>query len=238
MNELKVFDFEKHDVRTMVIGNEPWFVGSDIAKTLGYTEPHKAIQRHVDEDDGMKHPITDNLGRKQAATLINESGLYSLIFASKLDSAKRFKRWVTSEVLPTLRRTGTYEVTKDPLEIMKLSMKAIEQTNEEVENLKDDVTYLKDEVKLDAGEYGYITRLINRTVMESATVYGYANTKEVRKELFSDINRGINEICGIRTRTQLRQKHFDKATQYINVWTPSTATRMKVQQLTMDIEEG
>lgn len=236
MDELKVFDFEENDVRILNIEDTPYFVGNDVAKILGYSNYRNAVINHVEAEDRLSTRI-EYAGQNRMVTVINESGLYSLIFGSKLDSAKRFKRWVTSEVLPTLRRTGTYEVTKDPLEIIKLSMKAIEQTNEEVENLKDDVTYLKDEVKLDAGEYGYISRLINRTVMESATVYGFANTKEVKKELFSDINRGINEICGIRTRTQLRQKHFDKATQYINVWTPSTATRMKVQQLTMDIEE-
>src|SRR5699024_12127712 len=106
--------------------------------------------------------------------------------------AEQFQDWVYEEVLPQIRKTGKYEVTKDPLEIMKLSMKAIEQTNEEVENLKDDVTYLKEEVKLDAGEYGYISLLIHCTVIETATEYGNANTNEVRKTLFSDINRGIN----------------------------------------------
>src|SRR5699024_7211542 len=140
---------------------------------------------------------TNNKNKKQNETHINEPNLNKVIIKSSKAEAEQFQDWVYEEVLPQIRKTGKYEVTKDPLEIMKLSMKAIEQTNEEVENLKDDVTYLKDEVKLDAGEYGYITRLINRTVMESATVYGYANTKEVRKALFSDINRGINEICGI-----------------------------------------
>lgn len=84
----------------MTIDNEPWFVGKDVAEALGYNEPHKAIQRHIDEDDGVKHPITDSTGRKQEAWLINESDLYSLILSSKLPSAQKFKHWVTSEVLP------------------------------------------------------------------------------------------------------------------------------------------
>ena len=236
MNELKVFNFQDNEVRTVHRNSEAWFNLNDVCRILDIKNPRDTKSR-LKHDGVVSTDVIDNLGRVQSATFINEPNLYKVIFQSRKAEAEQFQDWVYEEVLPQIRKTGKYEVTKDPLEIMKLSMKAIEQTNEEVENLKDDVTYLKDEVKLDAGEYGYITRLINRTVMESATVYGYANTKEVRKALFSDINRGINEICGIRTRTQLRQKHFDKATQYINVWTPSTATRMKVQQLTMDIEE-
>lgn len=96
------------ELRTVEIDGEPWFVGKDIAEALGYNEPHKAIQRHVDKDDGMKRPVTDSTGRKQETWLINESGLYSLILSSKLPSAKEFKHWVTSEVLPSIRKNGAY----------------------------------------------------------------------------------------------------------------------------------
>jgi prophage antirepressor-like protein len=95
-------------VRSILINQEPWFVGKDVAEILAYKEPHKAIARHVDEDDGIKHPIIDSLGRMQEALLINESGLYALIISSKLPKAKAFKRWITSEVLPALRKTGGY----------------------------------------------------------------------------------------------------------------------------------
>ena len=94
------------EVRTIIIENEPWFVGKDVAEALKYNEPHKAIQRHVEEDDRMKHPVTDSTGRTQEVWIISESGLYSLILSSKLPSAKRFKHWVTSEVLPAIRKTS------------------------------------------------------------------------------------------------------------------------------------
>lgn len=104
------FNNEFGTIRTIVINDEPWFVGKDVAGALQYNEPHKAIQRHVDGDDRMKRPVTDTTGRTQDTWLINESGLYALIFGSKLESAKRFKHWVTSEVLPTLRKTGSYSL--------------------------------------------------------------------------------------------------------------------------------
>ena len=96
--------------------NEPWFVGKDIAKALGYKEPHKAILAHVDEDDRIKHPIMDELKRSQDTWIINESGLYSLILRSNKTEAKKFKKWVTSEVLPSIRKHGSYNLQNQALE--------------------------------------------------------------------------------------------------------------------------
>lgn len=111
MNELQVFKNQEFgSVRTLVINNEPWFVGKDVAEVLGYAKARNAIAQHVDEDDALKQGITDSLGRRQETTFINESGLYCLVLSSKLPSAKKFKRWVTSEVLPALRKTGQYQV--------------------------------------------------------------------------------------------------------------------------------
>lgn len=110
MNNLTVFESKQFGkVRTIVINKEPWFVANDIAKALGYEKARNAITQHVDKDDALKQGVTDNLGRKQETTLINESGLYALIFGSKLETAKQFKHWVTSEVLPSIRKTGSYQ---------------------------------------------------------------------------------------------------------------------------------
>ena len=87
---------------------EPWFVGKDVAEALGYERATKAIQDHVDFEDKGEVPIQDSIGRMQKTPIISESGLYSLILSSKLPSAKKFKRWVTSEVLPAIRKTGGY----------------------------------------------------------------------------------------------------------------------------------
>lgn len=117
MNEIQIFNSpEFGQVRSLVINGEPWLVGKDVTKALGYDNPSKAIRDHVEEEDkrvGVQNVtpyIIDSLGRKQHPTFINESGLYALVFGSKLPSAKKFKRWVTSEVLPALRKTGQYQV--------------------------------------------------------------------------------------------------------------------------------
>ena len=108
---ITIFNNEEFgNVRTLTINGEPWFVGKDIAECLGYSRSTKAASDHVDEEDIDGIPIQDSIGRMQNTPIINESGVYSLILSSKLESAKKFKKWVTSEVLPSLRKTGTYTV--------------------------------------------------------------------------------------------------------------------------------
>ena len=120
MNESKLMLFSNEEfgeIRTLLIDGEPWFVGMDIANALGYAKARNAINRHIDEDDALKRGVIDSVGRMQDTVFINESGLYSLILSSKLPKAKEFKRWVTSEVLPSIRKHGAYavdELLNDP----------------------------------------------------------------------------------------------------------------------------
>ncbi len=111
MNDLQIFEFENKNIRTVVKDNQPWFVGKDVAEVLGYTNSRKAIADHIDIED---KDVTkrDTLGGNQSLVIINESGLYSLILKSQLPAAKQFKRWVTSEVLPSIRKQGAY-LTED-----------------------------------------------------------------------------------------------------------------------------
>lgn len=141
MNKVKIFNSEEFgDVRTVTINGDPWFVGKDVAAALGFTNPRDAISTHVfDEDKGVES--IDTLGGKQKMTVINEPGLYALVFGSRLKSAQRFKHWVTSEVLPAIRRTGGYQMPapqgKELLALAVLeAQKTIEAQNTEIERMK------------------------------------------------------------------------------------------------------
>ena len=141
MNELKIFENSEFGaVRTVTIDDVPYFVGKDVATILGYTNPLKAIRDHVDEDDkGVNEMVTP--GGKQDITIINESGLYSLILSSKLQSAKKFKKWVTSEVLPSIRKHGLYateELINNP-DIMIAAFTALKEEREKTKILNDTV---------------------------------------------------------------------------------------------------
>lgn len=153
MNELQNFDFKGSNVRTISINDEPYFVGKDVADILGYERSDNAIRNHVDDEDKLTHHISAS-GQKRNMTIINESGLYSLILSSKLPSAKEFKHWVTSEVLPTIRKHGAYltnqkieEVLTDPDTIIKLATQLKEErtgrliAEQQVQEMKPKATY-------------------------------------------------------------------------------------------------
>ena len=131
MNEIQTFDFDGSGIRTLTIGDEPYFVGKDVAQVLGYSNPRDAIAKHVDAEDRNTVAIRDGKGNPNQ-TVINESGLYSLILGSKLPEAKRFKRWVTSEVLPSLRRNGMYAMD-ELLDNPDLAINALQKLKEERE---------------------------------------------------------------------------------------------------------
>lgn len=116
-DQIQLFNFENQQVRTLRIDGEPYFVGKDVAEILGYSRTADAIKQHVDEEDKGVGKI-QTPGGKQNLTIINESGLYSLILASKMPNAKRFKRWVTSEVLPTIRRHGAYMTDEKAFDVV------------------------------------------------------------------------------------------------------------------------
>ena len=144
MNKVKIFNSEEFgDVRTVTINGDPWFVGKDVAAALGFTNPRDAISTHVfDEDKGVES--IDTLGGKQKMTVINESGLYALVFGSRLKSAQRFKHWVTSEVLPAIRKTGSYQAPQGK-ELLALAMleaqKTIEEQSKAIERMKPKVIF-------------------------------------------------------------------------------------------------
>lgn len=200
MNELKVFQNEEFGtVRTTAINGEPYFVGKDVAAILGYSDTAKAIRVHVDDEDKGVDEM-DTPGGKQNIILINESGLYSLILSSKLPTSKRFKRWVTSEVLPTIRRHGVYaidEVLNDPdtlisaLTALKAERENNRRLNEKVAFQTQQIAELQPKasyydlvlsccdalpISIIAKDYGWSAKKMNRFLHEQGVQYKLGET--------------------------------------------------------------
>lgn len=174
MNNLQTFRFEKQEVRTQIVNDEPWFVGKDVAEVLGYKNTTDALHKHVDaEDKGVANH--DTLGGKQLMTIINESGLYSLILKSKMPDAKKFKRWVTSEVLPTIRKHGGY-LTEDKLQEALLNPDVLIQLATTLKEEQEKNAVLEQQVAEYEPKINYLDQILSSkdtvTVTQIAADYG------------------------------------------------------------------
>lgn len=164
------------EIRTILHNNEPWFVGKDVAMALGYSNPRKAVIDHVDEDDKTDGvTIRDSIGRKQNPVVINESGLYSLILASKLPSAKKFKHWVTAEVLPGIRKHGGYIAGQEELSPEELMAKALIVAQKTLEDRDKRIKQLVAENQSMAPKAEYFDALVKRNLL--------TNFRDTAKEL-------------------------------------------------------
>lgn len=229
MNDIQIFNNpEFGEIRTIDQNGEPWFVGKDVATALGYKDTVNAIKSHVDEQDKRGWQITTPSG-EQRATIINESGLYSLCFSSKLEGAVKFKRWVTSEVLPQIRKTGSYMLPK-----MTKEMQAIFLLDNRTAQLDQRVTALENNAVIDYGQQQTLKNAVNRRVVtevlggKDSPAYEDAH---VRGMVYCELNKDLQNWFRVSARNNIPRKRFDEAIEYVNRWKPSTNTAMMIQNV-------
>lgn len=223
MNELQIFTNEEFgEIRTVQLNNETYFVGKDVADNLGYQNGSRDINRHVLQEDRVKEMIFDGNQNKETI-LINESGLYALIFGSKLESAKRFKHWVTSEVLPAIRKTGSYE-----MEQYSPEMKAILMHDKKLVKMDERVTDLENNTTIDYGQQQALGDIVNRVVIEALGGKGSPAYREISKKVFAECNRDLKHYFNVNARNNVPKKRFDEAVEYVKNWKPCTNTRMSI----------
>ena len=232
MNE--IFNFHGQEVRTLTIDDEPWFVGKDVADILGYANSRKAIFDHVDEDDKTDGvTIRDAMGRNQNPIIINESGLYSLILSSKLPQAKEFKRWVTSEVLPAIRKQGGFireDLDEDAFIALFTGQKKL---REQQATMLEDIDYLKSEQPIHPS---YAQSLLKKRKARVVACLGgidspaYAD-KNFAQSVFRQAEIDFKDHFNISRYDLLPKKHADAALAYWMTWEPSTNTKMKIMEL-------
>lgn len=201
MNELKIFQNEEFgEIRTVTIDGEPWFVGKDVASALGYKNTKDALATHVEECDkimGSENAtpsIKDRIGREQFPTWINESGLYALIFGSKLESAKKFKHWVTSEVLPSIRKTGQYQMPN-----LSKEMQAIVLLDTRTVKMEKRMDKLEFDIPLYGSEADEFSNHVKR---KGVSILGGKNSEaykdsNIRSAVYRDIYDQIKREFGI-----------------------------------------
>lgn len=223
MNQLqKLFNYENQNVRVVVKDNEPWFVASDVCKILELSNTTMVMQR-LDEDEWSKF----NLGRQGEANIVNESGLYELIFASRKAEARTFKKWVKKEVLPAIRKTGQYsnvQVLDERtalIQSMKLTVETaerqdeIEKTlNETNQKLLEVEAKVEEQITLNSGEQRGFQKAVSRRV------YEFTKDKAEASKLFRELYREIKDRFGIPSYKDLRRNELQSALNYVNNWIP------------------
>lgn len=231
MNEIQTFNFEDHGVRSLLIDETPWFIGKDVAQALGYSNSRDAISRHVDQEDKevVKH---DTLGGVQNITIINESGIYALIFGSKLESAKRFKRWVTSEVLPQIRKTGSFNNPVNTSEYVE----ALKEVNTLASDLPNRYEVIKAILKPFGVELPDQIELKQRvTYSESVTQFvEHVGLDSILDRLIHDVHNDYVNFCKILGATPLtsnrlsRQLKIQYRIKSEAVWNPESGSNKRV----------
>nr|DAZ18305.1 MAG TPA: repressor domain protein [Caudoviricetes sp.] len=241
MNELQIFNNEEFgNVRSLIIDNEPWLVGKDVATDLGYQNGSRDINRHVDEEDRRKVMVFDGKQNKETI-VINESGLYALVFGSKLPSAKKFKHWVTSEVLPTLRKTGSYaKVPTDPRELLMLTIKAHEQTAQRVDVLEEKVSDLEKSTTIDSSQQYTLERIAKTTVISALGGIDSRAYQLMSRKIFSNIWRDYKNYFKLGSYRDTLKTDYENAKNYLESWSPEVNTSLKIKeynsQLAMNLD--
>ena len=219
MTELQIFNSEEFgEIRTVTIDNEIYFVGKDVAVSLGYKDTSDALKKHVADEDKLTRCFADS-GQNRQMYIINESGLYALIFGSKLESAKRFKHWVTSEVLPTIRKTGGYRKPMSTAEQIKLLALGNTELNERVTDVEKKIDSLENDMPLYGCEIDDIKNHVNRKVVNvlgGKTSEAYRDGS-IRSSVFKDIYRQLKREYGcVASYKSIKRKWIDDAHDLIN----------------------
>ena len=226
MNELQIFSNEEFgEVRTITRDNKTYFAGSDVAKALGYAIPHKAVQTHC--KGVLKWNIPTNSGN-QDVLFITEGDIYRLIMKSKLPSAEKFENWVMDEVLPSIRKTGSYNKPMTTMEKIQLLAQGNEELNERVDIVEEKVTGLENNMTIDYGQQVAIGYEVNKVVINALGGKRNRAYKEMSKKVFAECNRDIKHYFHVNARNNVPKKRFDEAIQYIQNWHPCTNTQMMI----------
>nr|DAH16816.1 MAG TPA: repressor domain protein [Caudoviricetes sp.] len=220
MNSLQIFNSEEFgEIRTIEIDGKPYFVGTDVAKALGYSNPRKAILDHC---KGVTKRDTPTSSGVQSMSYINEGDLYRLIMKSKLPSAEKFESWVMDEVLPAIRKTGSYQKPMTVAEQIQLLAQGNQDHEERIEKLENTMT-------IDYGQQKYLGDLVSRVVIEVLGGKKSNAYDEIGKKVFAECNRDVKTYFDVNARNNIPKLRYQEAVEYIKEWEPCTNTKMLIR---------
>ena len=228
MNNLQIFSSEEFgEIRTVIIDGEPWFCMTDICKALEISNTSQAKTR-LNADGVITNEVIDSIGRKQNANFVNEPNMYKLILQSRKESAERFTDWVTSEVLPAIRKTGSYQKPMTVAEQIQLLAQGNQDHEERIEKLENTMT-------IDYGQQKYLGDLVSKVVIEVLGGKKSNAYDEIGKKVFAECNRDVKTYFDVNARNNIPKLKYQEAVEYIKEWQPCTNTKMMIRDCNAQI---
>ncbi|SET76720.1 Prophage antirepressor [Oceanobacillus limi] len=222
MNQL-IRMFDDQQLRIIEQNEVPWFLLNDLVKILGLSNSRMVKDRLAD-DVSSTYPIQDSLGRTQQATFVNEDGLYDVILDSRKPEAKRFRKWITSEVLPSIRKTGMYQAPKNELEV-------IQQTVNQMVRIDNRVSDLENNMRIDGAQEHVLNKKGRQVVMEVLGGKSSPAYKNMAFKLFSAFWRDFKNHFEIPRYGDLPKKKFEDGLRFIGMWQPSTSLKIEIDEI-------
>ena len=220
--ELQIFsNSEFGEIRTITKDDEPMFCLADVCKALELEQVSR-VKARLKTDGVTTSKVTDRLGREQEATFINESNLYKTIFQSRKESAERFTDWVTSEVLPSIRKTGSYQKQLSPQEMMRIQLGMLD-------DVSDRVSKLENTMNIDYGQQKVLNDLVSARVIKILGGKESNAYKEISKKVFAEINHDYKDYFNVNSRANTPRLKNEQAVEYVKNWMPSTNTMMLIK---------
>ena len=232
MKELQVFNFESNEVRTQIVDETLWFIGKDVSDILGYDQTSNMMKR-IDKEDSISSKME---GMNMKSILINESGLYSAVIGSKLPSAKKFKRWVTSEVLPSIRKTGVYQPEMSQEDIMIATLENQKEIKSRLNTVSEDVEGLKKEIDLNRVQKAKLSKLVKSNVMDAVGGKKSNAYKELYRVAITEHWREIKNYFEVASYEEIPKVRFDEAIEVAGMWRPSMQLAIDIKRFNAQIE--
>jgi prophage antirepressor-like protein len=223
MNGITTFEnLEFGAIRTQIINNEPHFCLPDVCRALEIKNISQ-LKTRLNKDGVIISEVIDSVGRKQNANFVNELNLYKVIFQSRKESAERFTDWVAGEVLPSIRKTGSYQKQLSPQEMMRIQLGMIDDHEDRIKNLESNMV-------IDYGQQQTLRQHVNKAVLNAL---GGKNTEAyayISKVVFAECNRDLQDRFKVNSRNNIPRKRYEEAIDYVDNWEPKTNTKLRIDE--------
>lgn len=223
MKNIQIFENNEFgSIRTQIINDEPYFCLADVCRALEIKNISQ-LKTRLNKDGVIISEVIDSVGRKQNANFVNELNLYKVIFQSRKESAERFTDWVAGEVLPSIRKTGSYQKQLSPQEMMRIQLGMIDDHEDRIKNLESNMV-------IDYGQQQTLRQHVNKAVLNAlggkdTEAYAY-----ISKVVFAECNRDLQDRFKVNSRNNIPRKRYEEAIDYVDNWEPKTNTKLRIDE--------